>query len=100
MRQDGPDGTAEAVHEASNERTATPYKYIVPSTTATNKGLMMAAKKRMDPTEVIQRATIRSLIAQGYISKKDAERIKLLWRLSTRLWWPSKRLAATEASVR
>jgi hypothetical protein len=65
-----------------DEPAATPYKYTVPFTAAANNGLLMAAKKeRMEPTEIIQRATIRSLIAEGFINETDADRIKLFWRL-------------------
>jgi hypothetical protein len=67
---------------ASNEPAATPFKYTVPFTSAVNTGLMIAAKaERMEPTEIIQRATIRSLIKDGYINEQDAERIRLFWRL-------------------
>lgn len=66
----------------SNGRAVTPFKYTVPFTSAANAGLMIAAKtERMEPTEIIQRATMRSLIKDGYINEKDAERIELFWRL-------------------
>ena len=64
------------------EQPAAPFKYTVPFTAAANGGLMLAAKaERMEPTEIIQRATIRSLIASGYIKEEDADRIKLFWHL-------------------
>jgi hypothetical protein len=61
---------------------ATAYKYTVPFNAAANSGLLRAAKaERMEPTEIIQRATIKSLIEAGFIEKDDAERISLFWRL-------------------
>ena len=67
---------------APTDPTPNPIKYTVPFTAAANGGLMLAAKaERMEPTEIIQRATIRSLIASGYIEETDADRIELFWRL-------------------
>jgi hypothetical protein len=62
-----------------------PIKYTVPFTAAVNRGLLLAAKtERMEPTEIIQRATINRLIDAGYLSESDAARIRLFWRLVDR----------------
>lgn len=67
---------------ASTSTDPTPIKYTVPFTPTANHGLLLAAKAaRMEPTEIIQRATIRSLIANGYIEETEADRIELYWRL-------------------
>lgn len=67
---------------ASNEQVVSSFKYTVSFTSVANIGLMLAAKtKRMEPTEIIQHATIESLIEDGYIGKTDADRIKLFWHL-------------------
>jgi hypothetical protein len=73
----------------NNSQTADPgasaVKYTVPFTSAANAGLMLAAKaQRMEPTEIIQRATIKSLIADGHIKELEADRIKLFWQLVDR----------------
>lgn len=57
-------------------------KYTVPFTAAANHGLQKAAKaERLEPTEIIQRATIKYLIEVGYIDKNEADRFVLFWRL-------------------
>jgi len=69
---------------ASNQP-GTPIKFTVPFTSAINAALLRAAaKERMEPTEIIQRATINSLIQDGYIEKEEADRIKLFWALVDR----------------
>src|SRR4051794_40155452 len=66
----------------SNEEVEPTYKYTVPFTAAANKGLLLAAEKeRMEPIEIIQRATIKYLIAQDSINETDAARFKLLWEI-------------------
>lgn len=43
---------------------------------------MLAVKaERMEPTDIIQRATIKHLIEEGYVDKAEAERFKLFWHL-------------------
>ena len=60
-------------------------KYTIPFTSIVNRALLEAAtKKRMEPTEIIQRATINSLIEEGLIKKIDADRINLFWALVDR----------------
>jgi hypothetical protein len=67
---------------SKEQSAATLFKYTVPFSSAAHHGLMLAAKaERMEPTEIIQRATINSLIASGYIDETAAERIRLFWRL-------------------
>lgn len=57
-------------------------KYTVPFTQPVNAGLLAAASaERMEPTEIIQRATTNYLIEKGFIPGPEAERIKLFWRL-------------------
>ena len=57
-------------------------KYSVPFAAAANAGLIRAAEAlRMEPTEVIQRATLRFLIDDDFIDKPAADRIKLFWAL-------------------
>jgi hypothetical protein len=69
----------------SQPTSATPIKYTVPFTFAVNAALLRAAgAERMEPTEIIQRATINSLIKDGYIEKVEADRIKLFWVLVDR----------------
>ncbi len=53
-------------------------KLTVPFTEAVFAALLCAAEAlRLEPTEIIQRATINLLIAGGFIAKDDAERIML-----------------------
>lgn len=67
---------------SSTEQISTPFKYTVPFAAATNAALTRAAAdERMEPTEIIQRATINSLIQSGYLDKTEADRIRLFWRL-------------------
>jgi hypothetical protein len=69
---------------ASNQL-ATQIKYTVPFTSVVNAALLRAAAaKRMEPTEIIQRATINSLMEDAFIEKVDADRIKLFWALVER----------------
>ena len=69
---------------ASNQ-SPTQVKYTVPFTSVVNAApLRAAAAERMEPTEIIQRATINSLIKEGFIEKVDADRIKLFWALVDR----------------
>jgi hypothetical protein len=69
---------------ASNQ-SGTPIKHTVPFTSAVNAALLRAAAaERMEPTEIIQRATINSLIKDGFIDKGEADRIKLFWALVDR----------------
>lgn len=58
-----------------------PVKYTVPFVPEANKALKLAASAAgMEPIEFIQRATINSLIKDGYIDKAEAARITLYWR--------------------
>jgi hypothetical protein len=69
----------------SASQPGTPIKYTVPFTSAVNAALLRAAAaQRMEPTEIIQRATTNSLIEDGFIEKADADRIKLFWALVDR----------------
>jgi hypothetical protein len=43
-----------------------------------------AAAKLMEPAEIIQRATINSLMEDTFLEKVDADRIKLFWALVDR----------------
>ena len=57
-------------------------KYSVPFAAAAVQGLQKAEKaERKEPTEIIQRATIKYLIEAGYIEKDDASRFELFWWL-------------------
>ena len=65
-----------------NAQSATQIKYTIPFTSIVNAALFRAAAaERMEPTEIIQRATINSLIKDGFIEEADADRIKLFWEL-------------------
>src|ERR1700733_688762 len=67
---------------SNTERTSPTLKHTVPFTPMANAALMRAAMaERMEPTEVIQRATINSLIENGYLDETEASRIRLFWRL-------------------
>jgi len=60
-------------------------KYTIPFTSVVNAALLRAAAaERMEPTEIVQRATINSLIKDGFIEEEDADRIKLFWALVDR----------------
>ena len=60
-------------------------KHSVPFASAVNAALLQAAAaERMEPTEIIQRAVIKSLIEDGFIVKEDADRIRLFWALVDR----------------
>src|SRR5260370_42352780 len=60
-------------------------KYTIPFSSIVNAALLRAAAAgRMEPTEIIQRATINSLIEDGFLDKADADRIKLFWALVDR----------------
>ena len=68
-----------------NAQSATQIKYTIPFTSIVNAALVRAAAaERMEPTEIIQRATINSLIKDGFIAEADADRIKLFWALVDR----------------
>ena len=61
-------------------------KHTVPFTSHVNAALLQAATAaRVEPTEIIQRATINKLIEDGFIEKTDADRIKLFWALVDRV---------------
>lgn len=67
---------------SSTEQVSPAFKYTVPFTAAANTALARAAAvERMEPTEIIQRATINSLIQSGYLDETEANRIRLFWRL-------------------
>src|ERR1035438_7176711 len=69
---------------ASNQ-SPTQIKYTIPFTSVVNAALLRAAAaERMEPTEIIQRATINSLMENAFIEKVDADRIKLFWALVDR----------------
>ena len=64
----------------------TQIKHTVPFTSPVNAALLQAAAAaRVEPTEIIQRATINKLIEDGFIEKTDADRIKLFWALVDRV---------------
>ncbi len=70
---------------SDNAQSATQIKYTIPFTSIVNAALLRAAAaERMEPTEIIQRATINSLIKDGFIQEADADRIKLFWALVDR----------------
>ncbi len=70
---------------SGSNQPGTPFKHTVPFTSAVNAALLRAAAaERMEPTEIIQRATINSLIKHGFIEKGEADRIKLYWALVDR----------------
>ncbi|MBZ9954305.1 MULTISPECIES: hypothetical protein [unclassified Mesorhizobium] len=61
---------------------AAPFKYTVPFTASANAALLAAAQaERMEPTEIIQRATINYLIDAGHMPQEEADRFKLFWWL-------------------
>jgi hypothetical protein len=67
---------------SNTEQVSPSLKYTVPFTSAVNAALMRATMaERMEPTEIIQRATINSLIQNGYLDEPEASRIRLFWRL-------------------
>lgn len=70
---------------ASNQPGTPLKKHTVPFTSDVNLALLRAAAaERMEPTEIIQRATINFLIEEGFIEKEAADRIKLFWALVDR----------------
>lgn len=69
----------------ANNPSAMPFKYTVPFSAAVNAALLeAAARDHMEPTEVIQRATISALTEKGFLKKADADQIRLFWALVDR----------------
>ena len=70
---------------STSNQPVTQIKYTIPFTSVVNAALLRAAAaERMEPTEIIQRATINSLIKDGFVEEADADRIKLFWALVDR----------------
>jgi hypothetical protein len=66
----------------SNRKLEPTFKYTVPFTADANNGLLHAAEKsRMEPTEIIQRATIKFLITEGHIKEPEATHFRLFWEI-------------------
>lgn len=67
---------------SNTEKVSPTFRYTVPFTAAVNTALMRAcATERMEPTEIIQRAIVNSLIQSGYLDETESNRIRLFWRL-------------------
>jgi hypothetical protein len=70
---------------SASNKPSVQVKYTIPVSSVVNEALLRAAAEaRMEPTEIIQRATINSLIQAGFIKKVDADRIELFWALVDR----------------
>jgi hypothetical protein len=70
---------------STSNQPVTQIKYTIPFISVVNAALLRAAAaERMEPTEIIQRATINSLIKDGFVEEADADRIKLFWALVDR----------------
>jgi len=68
-----------------SNQSATQTKYTVPFSSVVNAALLRAAAaERMEPTEIIQRATIDRLMEDDFIEKVDADRLKLFRALIDR----------------